>query len=205
MEHTTESTLSLSDFQRRNRLTYERQNNLYYPTQRLFLRLNKFVAQLLRDNRTGNIQFSPYHLSMAFSWLLALVNRLGIDNFEFAVHTQFGWCQSMTLTDIQRMCAPIYTKNALEGSLSYLAEEIGELAQALDHFLATSDPRILSELTYVLVNFFTRLMVVANCLTVDLASQMEREFPNGHCPKCSKNPKCNKEQCGCDPTVKYVV
>jgi NTP pyrophosphatase (non-canonical NTP hydrolase) len=94
----------------------------------------------------------------------------------------------ITLQNWQKMFAEIYP-NIVENSAMHLAEEAGEVDEALQNYLATHEDRWFQNAVEELVDVVTNIFGVANCLNLDVAASMTVYFAKG-CPKCRHTP-CN--------------
>ncbi len=210
----------LAGLQGINKEIYEVQNDRNFETSRMVSRLHRYVTLLLKAVRKDKLQSAGYHLAMSLSWSLALANRFHI-NLEWELWNRFPavcpYCGTQpclcrerpddrkaiernsefmpgNLPGFQKMLADIYPNNTLKDSVIHLAEEAGELDEAVEHFLGTHEPRLFEEIVVELVDTVANLLAVATCLNLSLASEMAKLFVNG-CPKCRQIP------CGCGFTT----
>ena len=103
-----------------------------------------------------------------------------------------------TMVEFQMMFRRIYPANTIRDSAMHLAEEVGELDEAIEHYAGTHQGNLFEEIVIELVDEITNICAVASCLNVDLAFAMEQNFAHG-CPKCVGTP------CTCGYTVSKVM
>ena len=94
---------------------------------------------------------------------------------------------------VQDMFGMIYPSNQLEKSIRKIAEETGELLEALMH-LAIGGDNGLSRIREEVCDVFAQAFAVANLSAFRLIEVFGRTFANG-CPSCREFP-CNKCQPG---------
>jgi NTP pyrophosphatase (non-canonical NTP hydrolase) len=207
---------SLRAFQTRNRALYLLVNDLHYNPEMMFSRLHRHTTHVIKAVRKGKHAEIPYHLCMAFSWAFALFNRYHIDltkemwkrfprccpycswapcsckerrrrRHKFLSKSRLG--APVSLRSWQRMFQKIYPNALLEATL-HLAEEAGEVSEAIQRFVSTNQERWFDNVIEELVDVVTNIFGVANSLHLDLAAAMAGYFSKG-CPDCRKDPcKC---------------
>ncbi len=209
---------SLRQFQELNRNIYGIVNDQSYGTSELLFCLQRHITQVLKAVRKGKPADIPYRLCMALSYSLALCNRFHIDLAENMWECFPGYCpycggtpcnckeraearlpmtilshpssKPLALYEWQAMFGRIY-QNPVQDSAMHLAEEAGEVAEAMRSYAATHSAPWFQKIVEELVDLVTNLFGVANGLKLDLASLMVCYFANG-CPKCCRM------LCGCD-------
>ncbi len=218
--------MSLANFQKLNAQIYLVQNDQNFETSAMVSRMHRYVTQILKAVRKEKTENAGYWISMGFSWSLALANRLHI-NLDEEMWKRFpGVCpycvdarctckeraasrqvvsinpshiiKPSTLFSFQKMFAGIYPDNTLQDSAMHLAEEAGEVDEAVEHFMGTHDQRLFEAIAIELVDVITHLFAVATGLQLDLACEMEKYFNEG-CLKCHRTP------CGCGFTIANSV
>jgi len=200
--------MSLAKLQALNESIYSTQNKRNYDASRMVSRIHRYVTQVLKGVRREKTQYIPYYLSMGFSWSLALANRFEIqlDNEMWERFPGYcPYCRSIpcscterpenrsegapvgdrpkTLREYQEMFREIYPHNTTKDSAIHLAEEIGEVDEAVEFYMGTHQPELFEDIVVELVDTITNMCAVASCLQIDLALEMENQFSQG-CPKC---------------------
>ena len=212
-------SFSLAAMQGLNHQIYCIQNDRNYSASKMVSRIHRYTTRILKAVRKNKTEGFDYYLAMAFSWSMALGNRLHI-NIDEELWTRFPgvcpYCTSpvcsckeraaertevkpainrpTTLQGYQEMFSRIYSHNTLQDAAMHLAEEIGEVDEAIEHYSGTHDPQLFKEITVELVDAVTNMFAVATALKINLAVEIESNFSGG-CPKCN----CRPCQCG------YVV
>lgn len=203
---------SLASFQRLNAKMYGVANDRYYSAEKMFMRLHRHITNILKAVRKKRYRNARYHLCMAFSWSLALFNRYHIELATDMWRRFPGCCpyctcapcrckekrrahrrsacmpkrrKPLSLHSWQKMFAAIYRNAVLESTI-HLAEEAGEVNEALHFFLSTLDDRWFDKVIEELVDVVTNIFGVANCLGLDLAVGVAEYFSRG-CPRCQKH------------------
>jgi NTP pyrophosphatase (non-canonical NTP hydrolase) len=219
-----DSNSSLEDFQARNDAVYRQVNDRHYSAERMFARLHRHITHVLKAVRKGEQEKRPeayehimYHLCMAFSWSLSMLNRYHINLADDMWRRFPGVCpycgeapccckkrpkdrqklvgktrgqQPISFRDWQKMFAEVYPNIVLVSAI-HLAEEAGEVNEALHAHSATHQDDNFWKIVEELVDVVTNIFGVANCLKLDLAAGMAAYFSDG-CPRCKK-PVC---ECG---------
>jgi NTP pyrophosphatase (non-canonical NTP hydrolase) len=211
---------SLAEFQKMNGRIYLLVNDRCYESTEMFSRLHHHITQVLKAVRKEKYDTIEYQLCMAFSWSLALANRFHI-NLEEEMWERFpGHCpyclqapcackdraknrqktigkplgkRPASLFGCQRMFAKIYP-NAVINSAIHLAEEAGEVNEAIRNYMATHETEWFGKIALELVDAITHIFSVASCLKLNLAASMVGYFSKG-CPGCNKLP------CSCGHVV----
>ena len=216
---------SLKDFQDHNNVVYGVTNGRNYSAEKMFARLHSHTTRVLkvarkheqdrpeREYSAEELQNFMYHLCMAFSWSLAMLNRYQIDLASDMWRRFPGVCpycldapccckkrpkerqklvgkarggQPASLRDWQKMFAGIYPNIALLSAI-HLSEEAGEVHEALLVHSDTHRDDCFWKVIEELVDLVTNIFGVANCLGLDLAKGMAEYFGSG-CPKCRHLP-----------------
>lgn len=209
------SDSSLKEFQLLNKEIYLVVNDRGYSNIGLFSRLHRHITKILKAVRKENYENIEYHLSMSFSWALALFNRLHIDLADEMWKAFPGCCpycldvpcackkrpkerqklqeklegkQPISMFEWQKMFAGIYP-NIVINSAIHLSEEAGEVDEAITIYSATHIESWFRKTVQELIDVVTNIFGVANCLNINLALELAGYFDKG-CPKCHKSP-CN--------------
>ncbi|MDD5341239.1 MAG: hypothetical protein PHC97_02245 [Patescibacteria group bacterium] len=166
---------------------------------------------------TAGIQFN---LIVATAWFFALLNRLHI-NLEKELWQRFpnmcSYCKHMpcscqtwkdkefekiksddqsrpnTMAEFQSMFRKIYPpeKRTLEHAGVHLAEELGELSEALHLFEGTHKKKYFTQLEIEAADFFSCILGVANSIDFDFADSFYKLIPE----KCHV---CGQGVCVCN-------
>jgi NTP pyrophosphatase (non-canonical NTP hydrolase) len=204
---------SLRSFQALNRDLYLVTNDRNYGPREMFSRVHRHVTHVLKLVRKRRYEAIQYHLCMAMSWTMGLMNRFHVDISNEMWKRFPGICpyctdapcdcrrrrrqrhplrgigrgrKPVSLKAWQEMFAGIY-RNRLRNSALHLAEEIGEVDEALQAFLATHDDSRFRKMIEELIDVVTNIIGVANCLKLDLSAVMVGHFSKG-CPGCKQKP-----------------
>jgi len=207
------SDSSLARFQSLNKEIYLATNDCNHSNMEMFSRLHRHITQVLKAVRKKKHETMGYHLCMALSWSFALANRFHINLANEMWEFFPGFClycsdapcsckerarerrklkgesngeQPVSLFDWQAMFAKIYP-NVVINSAMHLAEEAGEVDEAIRNYSATHDPNWFRKIVEELVDVITNIFGVANCLHINLAVGMAGYFGDG-CSKCHKSP-----------------
>ena len=211
--------VSFLELQELNTAIYGIANDRIYSNHDFSLKIQRYTTMALKAIRKGRFDQVPWCLVMATSWTMALANRMHID-LDDEIWQRFpGACpycagkkcsckerrltratdlphddplRPRTVREYQKMFARIYSANTLDDSKSHLAEEIAEVAEAVQHYSATHRPELFEEIRLELTDVVSCVFAVSNCMPFDLASSIYEFFGEGRCPKCKK-PKC---RCG---------
>lgn len=207
---------SLARFQGFIEAVYGLPDNRLFSLSDLLANQQRFTMRALKGIRKGNREKLTYNLAIAFSWLVAVVNRLHID-IEGAVWRRFPSCCSYcgkrpcvckalkakrrvrilrfssrrpkTLAALQGMFQKIYPAEGrtLAEAGVHLAEEMGEVSEAVHVFLGEHKEKQFKNVTDELADYVSCIMGVANSAEIDLAETLAHMFTN-NCHICHKAP-----------------
>ncbi len=212
---------SLSDFQQLNRTIYLVENDRNYNAMDMVSRMKRYATRVLKAVRKDRPDTIPRDLCMGFSWAMALGNRFhlnleeetwirfpGVCPYCASIPCRGAACKTMsqerkrfessiedrptTLSRSQKMFREIYPFNSLQDAAMHLAEETGEMGEAIEEFMGTHSPSLFIKIVEELVDVVTNQLAVASCIDVDLAVEMEKIFGRG-CPE----PGCLGVPCTC--------
>ncbi len=205
--------MTLAAFQGMNQTLYGRQNDVFFTTPNILSRIHRYSTRMLKMVRKNNHENFGHYLTMCFSWSLALANRLHIDldgelwkrfpnacpyctgsrcrckdrATERTVTQGEASSRPADLTGYQQMLARIYADNRLEDEVIHLAEEVGELDEAIEYYTGTHKGEHLKSVFEELIDVVAHILGLASCLKIDLAQEMKRVFADG-CPVCHEVP-----------------
>lgn len=180
----------------------------------------RFTMRALKGIRKGNVEKMKTNLLIAFSWMMAVANRLRID-VEDVVWKRFpakcsycgqAPCQCKiiksknkakffrdiasrpgTLAGFQRLFQLIYpaeSRSLFEAGV-HLAEEMGEMSEAAHCFLGEHQKKQFEQIEVELADYVSCVFGVANSAKIDIAKELEK-FYRKNCHECHKAPcECN--------------
>lgn len=191
-------------------------NDRYYDTWELFSNQERFMMRALKGIRKGDPDKLATNLTITFSWFSSLMNRFHID-LDDAVWWRFpGVCsycgkapcacraikptsraviepddslRPETLADYQRMFADIYPPRSrtLEHAGIHLAEEQGEVSEAIQQYLGSHNKKYFGFLIDESADYVSCVIGVANSAGIELQPAIE-EFYRGGCHACHHTP-----------------
>ena len=209
---------SLSDLQEITRVIYGIPNDRFFNTWEITSNQEKFMMRAIKGIRKGDVEKIKTNLAITTGWFLSLMNRLHI-NIEEAVWNRFPYLCSycghspcvckktkptvrpeivkdelkhpLTLKELQLMFEKIYPANTrtLEHSGIHLAEEDGELSEALQIYAGSHNPKYFKEIVSEAADYFSCIMGVYNSVGLDFQEEMKK-FYEHNCHACHKAP-CN--------------
>ena len=182
----------------------------------LLTQQQRFTMRTLKGIRKGNIERVKHNLLISFSWLMAIGNRLHID-IEEDVWKRFpymcSYCGSRTcvckkekpserrkikidnslkpenLKKLQEMFEIIYPSNerTLADAGVHLAEEMGEMSEAIHNFLGQHLEEQFNEIELEMSDYVSCVFGVANSAKIDVATELEKMFYK-NCHVCHEAP-----------------
>ncbi|MFA5925559.1 MAG: hypothetical protein WC831_01375 [Parcubacteria group bacterium] len=211
---------SLFQFQELMRLTYSVPDDRFFSLWDLLANQERFAMRALKGIRKGNRKKIASNLCIAFSWMMTIANRLHVD-VEKNTWDRFpmacSYCKAApckckkskkevktkreksdqekpkTLSGYQEMFALIYPaggRNLYEAGI-HLAEEIGELSEAVLGFLGEHKNNQFRQVEMEIADYVSCVFGVANSAKIDLSLELENMFCDG-CQVCYKSPcECN--------------
>jgi len=207
---------SLGEFQEFIGEVYSLPDDRLYSIWDLLTQQQRFTMRALKGIRKGDDKKLKLNLLVAFSWLMAIANRLHI-NLEEDVWKRFpamcSYCGNQTcmckkekpssrkkvevdnslkpkaLADIQNMFATIYpaVDRTLADAGVHLAEEMGEVSEAIHNFLGQHIQEQFDEIELEMSDYVSCMFGVANSAGIDVASELEDMFSN-NCHVCHQSP-----------------
>jgi NTP pyrophosphatase (non-canonical NTP hydrolase) len=182
----------------------------------LLSNVERFTMRAIKGIRKDDEQKLAMNLVIAFSWFMAVANRLHI-NTEEALWKRFpnmcSYCAACpceckttkrkvrkriaaksknrpkTLEDFQRMLARIYpprTRTLADAGL-HLAEETGEVSEAISVFLGEHKPEQFKRIPRELADYISCLFGVANSAKLNVARILAAHYRK-NCHACHKIP-----------------
>lgn len=210
---------SLSDFQKFIFEVYGLPDDRLFSIFDLLSNLEKFTMRALKGIRKKDYEKIRINLLISISWLAAIANRLHI-NLTEGVEKRFpgvcSYCKKSTceckskkiikrimekpgsfraprtLEGIQKLFLGIYPpeKRTMEHSGIHLAEELGELSEAVHRWFAEHRSELFASLENEAADYLSCIFGVANSSGFDLAEELSKIFKK-NCHVCHLAPcKC---------------
>lgn len=211
---------SLSDFQHFVKEVYGQSNDRYFNWDDVAFNVERFIMRALKGIRKGDQDKTAINLLVAQAWFMSLLNQLHID-LETEVWQRFSGvcsycggcpcnCQTnkaesrlvikadetkrpKTIKDFQAMFQAIYpsSNRRLEDAGIHLAEEVGELNEALMAYRGSHDDSSFMAVSLEAADLFSCLVGTFNSLNVDMADKLAKLFSD-NCHICHQAPcVCN--------------
>lgn len=211
---------SLHQFQKMIQEIYGLPDDRLFSIWDLLSNQERFTMRALKGIRKGNIKKLKINLLIAFSWLLAVANRLHI-SAEEATWARFparcsycgqSPCQCRkirpskkakffrditgrpgNLAGFQKMFRLIYSpesRSLFEAGV-HLAEEMGELSETIHCYLGEHQKRQFRQIEIEIADYISCIFGVANSAKIDVPKELEK-FYWKNCHDCHKLPcECN--------------
>ena len=210
------ATQTLHDFQRLVQEVYGIANTRDYSVSDLLIQEQRFAMRTLKGIRKGDPKKTKFNLLITLSWLSSIANLMHIDLQE-EIWKRFpnacSYCgkrpcaclaekpvmrkkrkstsqpKPQTLAQFQRMFKAIYPpeKRTLTHAGIHLAEEMGEVSEAIYNYLGAHTSEHLNEIPLEIADLVSCIFGVANSLSVDVAKELASMFRRG-CHICHKSP-----------------
>lgn len=211
---------TISDFQKFINEVYAMPDDRLYSIWDLLTQQQRFTMRTLKGIRKGDFERVKSNLIISFSWLMAIANRLHI-NVEEDVWKRFpamcSYCSSSscicktkrsakrkkvkidnalkpkTLVELQEMFETIYPSSGrtLAEAGVHLAEEMGEMSEAIHNFLGQHLEEQFNEIELEMSDYVSCMFGVANSVKIDVAMELEKMFYQ-NCHVCHEAPcVCN--------------
>jgi NTP pyrophosphatase (non-canonical NTP hydrolase) len=208
------TTQSLTDFENFTQAVYGVLDDRIYSLWDLLVQLQRFTMRALKGIRKGDIEKLRYNLLIAFAWVPS--NRLHVD-IEKALWERFPGacsycgkapcsCKSMkpkarlniapdvskkpeSLEGFQKMFETIYPSNTrtLADAGVHLAEELGEVSEAIHNYLGQHKPEQFQEIESEMADYMSCIFGVANSAGINVAKELALMFYE-NCHVCHKAP-----------------
>ncbi|MFZ2621329.1 MAG: hypothetical protein WAX85_02115 [Minisyncoccia bacterium] len=209
-------TGTLSDLQKFVSDVYSLPDDRLYSIWDLLTQQQRFTMRSLKGIRKGNIEKIKINLLISLSWAMAISNRLHI-NIEDEVWKRFPMlcsycgkkpcvCKSIkatkrarvrvdnalrphNLTAFQKMFNEIYPENGrtLAEAGVHLAEEMGEVSEAVHNYLGQHLEKQFSEVVLEISDYISCIFGVANSANIDMSKELSFAY-NNNCHVCHKAP-----------------
>lgn len=214
------SKFTITQWQDFSREIYSFSNDRDFGVMEMLSNIQRFIMRAIKGIRKRDDEKTKYNLMIAMSWYISLMNQLHID-LEEKVWQRFpylcSYCGSTpcgcktkkiqtrqkivikpslrpkTLQDFQEMFEKIYPSNTrnLENAGIHLAEEMGELSEAITNYRGSHIEKEFDQVTLESADLFSCFMGVANSLNINITKESTALF-NNNCHVCHKSP------CQCD-------
>lgn len=211
---------SIFHFQELVHRIYSIPDDRFFSLWDLLANHERFAMRALKGIRKKDRKKLRLNLAIAFSWMMTISNRLHID-VEKVIWNRFSfacsYCKSVpcactknksfrkiifskkfskkprTLADFQEMFFLIYPpqRRTLEEAGIHLAEEIGELSEAVLCYFGEHRKKQFEQIGIEIADYASCVFGVANSAEINLANELARMFYKG-CQACHKIP------CGCN-------
>lgn len=206
----------MGDFQKFIEEVYAVPDDRLYSVWDLLTQEQRFAMRALKGIRKGDLEKLNVNLLISFSWLMAIGNRLHID-LEQETWKRFprlcSYCgespcvcketkpserlkvkgddsaQPKDLVELQRMFAEIYPpeRRTLADAGVHLAEEVGEVNEAIHNYLGQHKEKQFEEVRLELADFISCLLGVANSAGLDVAGALADMYVR-NCHVCHEAP-----------------
>lgn len=207
---------SLFDFQTFIEKVYASPDDRLYSLWDLLSQEQRFAMRALKGIRKEDQEKLKKNLLIAFSWLMSISNRLHI-NVDDEVWERFpgvcsycGECpcackkikpssrkklehkdsaRPRSLAEMQAMFQRIYPaeKRTLGEEGIHLAEEVGEVSEAIHNYLGLHAMKQFDEVKLEIADCISCFIGIANSIPLDLAHELAAMYGN-NCHVCHKAP-----------------
>lgn len=211
---------SLESFQKIINEIYGLADDRLFSLPDLVANQERFTMRSLKGIRKGDQKKLKLNLLIAFSWTMAVANRLHI-NIEAVVLQRFPLvcsycgkkpcvCKKMKVAsrknpktkgkaipksvfELQSMFGEIYpvSSRTLSDAGIHLAEEMGELTERVYTFLGEHKNKFFNDLKNEIADYISCLFGLASSAGIDVAKELSKMYKN-NCHVCHTSPcKCN--------------
>ena len=211
---------TLADYQELVKNIYGLPDDRMFSLQDLLVNLQRFAMRALKGIRKNNNKKLIHNLLISFSWLMSISNRIHIQTEEI-VWRRFpylcSYCgskpclckkikplkrmkltsnkkvQPNSLEEFQEMFSLIYPQDSrtLFEAGVHLAEELGELSEAIYIFTGKHSDNQFREIEDELADFISCIFGVANSAKINIPKELEKIYTR-NCHACHNAPcSCN--------------
>ena len=207
---------TIHDFQAFIEKVYGLPDDRLYSIWDILAQEQRFAMRALKGIRKRDLEKIKENLMIAFSWLMAISNRLHI-NVEEEVWNRFpglcsycGGCPCVckeaklparrtirgesgqkprTLAETQKLFEKIYPaeRRSLSDAGVHLAEEVGEVSEAIHNYLGQHEAHQFDEARIEIADLVSCIFGIANSLPFDVAAELAEMYSN-NCHICHKAP-----------------
>ncbi len=216
---------TIREYQNFTQEVYGVPNDRHFDAKDMLTNIQRFTMRGIKGVRKGDKEKLKLNLLIAESWFISLMSRLHID-IEEAIWKRFpylcsycGKCpcackiqkvktrkkiapnnakRPKTFAGFQEMFRTIYPPitRTLEHSGIHLAEEMGELSEAVLKYQSARNAEDLHNIALEAADFFSCLMGVLNSIGVSVSNELSAMFTH-NCHACKKAP--------CECSFAYVM
>lgn len=207
---------TIRDFQDFIGEVYSLADDRLYSISDIINQKQRFTTRALKGLRKRDVEKLKYNLLIAMSWFAALGNRLHID-IEDEIWKRFpalcSYCghkpckcksikpklrtkididnslRPVSLDDYQKMFSEIYphTDRTLADAGVHLAEEMGEVSEAVYNYLGQHLNEQFEEIKFELADFASCIFGLANSAGINISQELSKMYEEG-CHICHKSP-----------------
>jgi len=207
---------TLREFQQFNAAVYGLPDDRMYSVGDLLTQMQRFAMRSIKGIRKGDRDQLAKNLLVSLSFLVAIANRLHIDiedvtwrrfprQCSYCAHCPCA-CSTIkptarpelrvdphtrphTIREFQQMFNAIYpsARRTLFEVGVHLAEEVGEVTEAVHNFLGQHEQHQFGDVSDELADCVSCMMGVANSAHLDVAQELADLFTN-NCHVCHKAP-----------------
>lgn len=209
-------TQSLHDFQTLIDDIYGLPDDRLYSLDNILTQQQRFTMRALKGVRKDDVAKTRVNLLIALSWSMAVANRLHID-MQDMIWQRFpnlcSYCghkpcickatkpknrpvlkigsqpKDFSLANIQTMFEEIYPSadRTIDEAGVHLAEEMGEVTEAVHNFLGQHQRKQFDEITDEMADYVSCVFGLANSAGIDVAKELAKMYKQ-NCHVCHKAP-----------------
>lgn len=207
---------SLSEFQSLMEAIYGLPDDRLYTLSDLLVQQQRFTMRSLKGIRQNDKTKIILNMTIAFSWLMSISNRLHID-LESEVWQRFpgvcSYCSGQpcvcakvkpksrqknvkpkgkkpdSLANLQKMFEQIYPvqNRTIADAGVHLAEEMGEVSEAVHNYSGQHKVELFEEIKLELADYISCLLGLANSIDCDMSKELAVMYRN-NCHICHEAP-----------------
>lgn len=207
---------SFQDLQEFINEVYKLSNDRNYSTAELLVQLQRFSMRALKGVRKNNTDKIELNVLISLAWLMAITGRLHltVDTFLWKRFPNCcSYCGSLpctcsaekvkerkkikiesdnkphTIDEFQHMFNNIYpaSKRTLSDAGVHLAEEVGEISEALHNYLGEHEKGQFSKIRHEIADYISCLFGVANSAGINISEGLSKMFKE-NCHVCHRAP-----------------
>jgi len=188
----------------------------HFTTNDMLVNIQRFLMRGLKGIRKDDIEKTKFNLLISLSWTMSLLNRLHVKIEDEVWHrfpyvcSHCGVCPCLCdkkgakkrkkikinnklkpkkIQKFQEMFEKIYPSNKrnLENAGIHLAEELGELSEAILAYRGSHSEKDFNNIKLEAADLISCLFAAFNSMGLDLAEELSVMFTN-NCHECKKSP-----------------